>query len=142
MTDQLDGQMTFLDLVLPSSKTLQEHSAAIKEKTFKQSSKHSATLKTPVFLFLNLRKGNGNMLGASWETVSALPGASMTLNFGECPSEEKGCSLLQTLDLNAPEKYCLSKRACSGIMRRAEERGKELPDMLKEAMMEVICSDG
>ena len=66
----------------------------------------------------------------------------MTLNFGECPSGERGSTLSQILDLNAPEKYSLSPRACSGILRRAEKRGKALPDMLRDALMEVVGSDG
>ena len=87
-------------------------------------------------------RGGGSLLGASWETVSVLPGVSMTLNFGESPSEERGSTLSQILDLNAPEKYSLSQKACAGILRRAEKRGKTLPDMLKDALMEVVGSDG
>ncbi len=34
-----------------------------------------------------------------------------------------------------PAKYSLSPKACSGILRRAERRGKELPPMLKEALL-------
>lgn len=33
-----------------------------------------------------------------------------------------------------PEKYYLSKTACEGILRRASERGKELPEKLKRAL--------
>lgn len=35
-------------------------------------------------------------------------------------------------------KYLLSKRACEGIVRRAEKRGKELPPVLKDALKEQI----
>ena len=35
-------------------------------------------------------------------------------------------------------KYLLSKRACEGIVRRAEKRGKELPVVLKDALNEQI----
>ena len=87
-------------------------------------------------------RGGGSLLGASWETVSALPGACMTLNFGVCPSDVKESTLSQILDLNAPEKYCLSPRACAGILKRAEKRGKVLPDMLLDALTEVVRSDG
>jgi hypothetical protein len=34
-----------------------------------------------------------------------------------------------------PEKYSLSPKACSGILRRAERRGKALPPMLKAALL-------
>ena len=91
---------------------------------------------------IELPRGGGNLLGASWETVSALPGESMTLNFGESPNGVRESTLSQILDLNAPDKYSLSQRACSGILRRAEKRGKVLPDMLKDALMEVVGSDG
>ena len=51
-------------------------------------------------------------------------------------------SLSEVLQMNAPEKYSLSAKACRGILRRAEKRGKVLPDMLKEALMEVVRSSG
>ena len=66
----------------------------------------------------------------------------MTLNFGESPSDARGSTLSQILDLNAPDKYSLSAKACAGILRRAEKRGKTLPDMLRDALMEVVGSDG
>ena len=66
----------------------------------------------------------------------------MTLNFGESPNGVRESTLSQILDLNAPDKYSLSQRACSGILRRAEKRGKVLPNMLKDALMEVVGSDG
>lgn len=87
-------------------------------------------------------RGGGNLLGAYWETAGALPGKSMTLSIGAFPSDARESTLSQILDLNAPEKYCLSPTACAGILRRAERRGKELPDMLREALMEVIGRAG
>jgi hypothetical protein len=42
---------------------------------------------------------------------------------------------LETGDV--PRRYCLSAKACAGILRRAEKRGKELPDALKAALMAV-----
>ena len=142
MTETLDGQMSFLDLVSPYGKTSPEPSAATKDRTSKPSSKRSAKPQEPTFLYLNLRGGAGLIREPLWETVSALPGVSMTLNFGESPSVVRESTLSQILDLNAPEKYCLSAKACVGILRRAEKRGKQLPDMLRDALMEVIGSDG
>lgn len=37
--------------------------------------------------------------------------------------------------------YCLSAKACSGILRRAEKRGKELPPMLRTAL-EAVAHGG
>ena len=87
-------------------------------------------------------RGGGNLLGASWEQDTALPGVSTMLNFGESPSVERESTLSQILDLNVPAKYSLSQKACSGILRRAEQRGKTLPNMLRDALMEAVGSGG
>jgi len=62
----------------------------------------------------------------------------MTLNFGEYPSDARESTLSQTLEVNVPEKYFLSARACNGILTRAKRRGKELPEMFMEALEEVV----
>ena len=41
-----------------------------------------------------------------------------------------------------PERYYLSSTACLGILRRANRRGKELPKMLKAALVQMIRRDG
>ena len=51
------------------------------------------------------------------------------------PSRTSLSDILETG--RVPEKYFLSQRACSGILRRAEKRGKALPDALKEALESV-----
>ena len=61
-------------------------------------------------------------------------GGSLTLSFGEYPSEENVSTLSQILQAGVPEKYYLSQKACLGILRRASERGKELPALLKTAL--------
>ena len=48
-------------------------------------------------------------------------------------------TLSQILEVNAPEKYSLSRKACAGILRRAFRRGKRLPYMLLEALAEVMA---
>ena len=137
----MEHQISIQDLLC--GRTFPEHSAVTEEQTSKPSCKPSVmSAKKDSFLFLNLKGDGGNLLGASWEMVSALPGECMTLNFGEYPSEERESTLSQILDLNAPDKYSLSQKACAGILRRAEKRGKTLPDMLRDALMEVIGSDG
>ena len=54
------------------------------------------------------------------------------------PSVVRESTLSQILEDNAPEKYFLSARACEGILRRAEKRGKKLPLMLWEALVETV----
>ena len=137
----MQQQMSFLDSQF--GRTSQEPSAATEAKISEPSSKRSAPSARKTLMVLDLRPGmGGNLLGAYWEMDTVLPGKSMTLNTGECPSAVRESTLSQILNLNAPEKYSLSPTACAGIIRRAEKRGKELPFMLKEALMEVIGRAG
>jgi DNA (cytosine-5)-methyltransferase 1 len=50
------------------------------------------------------------------------------------PNDVKESSLSQILQAQVPRRYYLSKTACLGILRRARERGKELPPQLKRAL--------
>lgn len=88
--------------------------------------------KTKPFLFLDMR--DGQQQDISWQKTSPLPGESLTLNTGEYPREENASTLSQILIPNAPERYCLSPRACRGILLRASARGKELPPLLRAAL--------
>ena len=48
------------------------------------------------------------------------------------------CSLSDILETGAvPQRYFLSAKACAGILRRAEKRGKELPIALRSALIAV-----
>ena len=67
----------------------------------------------------------------------ALPGGCLTLNISEFPSDAVACSLSEVLETDVPQKYYLSARACQGILRRAEKRGKKLPQQLYEALATV-----
>lgn len=57
------------------------------------------------------------------------------LNTGASPNDVVVSSLSQILEGSPHRKYYLSPKACLGILRRAWERGKELPLQLKEALM-------
>jgi site-specific DNA-cytosine methylase len=45
--------------------------------------------------------------------------------------------LSQVLEATAPPRFSLSAKAASGILRRAERRGKTLPEALKTALTMV-----
>ncbi len=83
--------------------------------------------------FLDLRGGDsvGNEPGQSSETDGVWLGDSWTVNISEWPSVESVSLLSSTLEVNAPERYYLSARACQGILTRASRRGKKLPDLLQ-----------
>ena len=133
----MQQQMNFLDSLC--GKMSPEPSVQTVGRTSSPSSKRSVPSARKTLMCLDLRPGmGGNLLGAYWEMDTVLPGRSMTLNTGECPNDARESTLSQILQLNAPEKYSLSPKACAGIIRRADKRGKELPLMLMEALMEVI----
>lgn len=70
-------------------------------------------------------------------------GAFATLNTSDWPNDAAVCSLSQILETGPiPRRFYLSAKACAGILRRAEKRGKELPEMLRLALEEVARSGG
>lgn len=84
------------------------------------------------------RGADGAKPEQSPETDGLWHGDSLTLNIGESPKEESVSLLSQISEVNVPQKYYLSARACQGILTRASKRGKPLPDILKQALMDVI----
>ena len=62
-------------------------------------------------------------------------------NTGEFPSAAVESTLSSILEVNAPTKYYLSAKACKGILRRAERRGKQLPEMLRIALEQQIVRE-
>ena len=89
--------------------------------------------------FLDLRGGaDGAKPEQSPETDGLWLGDSLTLNIVESPNAERESLLSWILEVNAPEKYYLSARACQGILTRASRRGKKLPDLLQTALLEMI----
>lgn len=135
---QLPGQMSIFDLDMPCGKMFPEHSVATKEKILGSSSKNSAKSQTKQPMFLNLKRGNGTLVGASWGMGIPSRGECLMRDFGESPSEEEGSGLSQILEANVPLKYYLSAKACEGVLRRAERSGKELPEILKTALKQQI----
>lgn len=79
---------------------------------------------------------------AGWSNSGmASRGGCLTLNTSEFPNAAAVCSLSEVLETDAPRKYYLSPKACRGILRRAEKRGKELPPLLSDALKQV-ATDG
>ena len=64
-------------------------------------------------------------------------GGFSTASTLESPNDAVVCSLSAILEDNPATKYSLSPKACRGILRRAEKRGKDLPPMLEEALRQV-----
>jgi len=78
-----------------------------------------------------------------WQTSGIVsPGACLMLSTSEYPSEgRESSSLADVLQAEAQEKYYLSQKACDGILRRANRRGKTLPPALQEALVNQASQD-
>ena len=131
-------QLSMFDLVLWCGKMSPEPSPAErpKEKISVSSWRKSFELKAIPLLSLDLTPGHGNLLGESyWELISPWRGESSTLNTGPAPRKGGAVSTLSAILQDDPHpKYYLTRKACRGILRRASERGKELPPKLKRAL--------
>ena len=75
-----------------------------------------------------------------WPTqgIATLSGEYWTRNSLEWPNDVAVCSLSQVLEPHASERYSLSPKAASGILRRSSRRGKTLPPLL-EAALEAVA---
>lgn len=145
MTERTDGQVTWSDLGIWSGKTCPEHSAATKGETSRQSSKRSSASQSRKPPILKCLKKAGQLGGATtmkWEDDGAWLGECMTRNTGESPNAAVESRLSQILEVTPQEKYSLSAKACQGILRRAERRGKDLPDLLKTVLLMQSGSGG
>ena len=134
MTNETVEQLSMCDPDLWCGKTSPEHSAPQKAKTSDVSSKRPRGSSKKMPLFLDLRTENGRPPDVSWATDGASLGVYSTHSFGESPSVAAESRLSQILEGTPHPKYYLSAKACQGILRRAQHRGKELPEMLKEAL--------
>jgi hypothetical protein len=66
----------------------------------------------------------------------------LTLNTLECHKDAGVCSLSGILETTGvPQRFYLSAKACAGILRRAEKRGKKMPAMLEGALRSVAVMD-
>ena len=147
-TKKEDGQLSLFGQDGCAGRTCPERSAQgpPKGRISGSSWRRSSELKTVPLMSLDLTPGHGNLLGESyWELLSPWLGGSSTLNTGPAPlKEEDVYSLSQILQADPPRKYYLSRTACLGILRRARERGKDLPpqlDLALKAQAGLACPD-
>ena len=68
-------------------------------------------------------------------------GGRLMLNTSESPNVVVESSLSQVLEKTSiPARYFLSSAACLGILKRASKRGKQLPESLKQALINQVRS--
>ncbi len=121
-----------------SGKTSLGPSALTKERILGSSWKNCAGSKSLTPIFLDRRRESKRVPGPpserSWEIGIVSPGEPWTPNIGESPSVAVVSSLSSILEEDVPEKYSLSEKACLGILRRSEEKGKPLDPLLKAVL--------
>ena len=87
------------------------------------------------YFHLDLVSGSVDLFGQRhWELRSPWRKGKLPLNTGAAPRRPIRVPLSGILEANPAQKYYLSKTACIGILRRAFERGKELPKKLERAL--------
>lgn len=144
MNEVLDGQVNLFDQDTWCGRTCPVPCQATEETTLRQSSKKSSksqNRKRPIFKCLNMDGLHGGAT-ATWEDDGAWLIESTMRNGGECPNAAVESRLSPILEEAPPTKYYLSRAACQGILRRAERRGKDLPEQLKQALLIQSASGG
>lgn len=72
----------------------------------------------------------GFIMGDGWSVAWRV----LDAQFWGVPQRRRRIALVADFGGESAPKYYLSERACKGVLRRAEKRGKELPPILKEAL--------
>ena len=89
--------------------------------------------------FLNVEEGLRSLL-TSTDTMHLALFLERT-NPTEAPCEEIPSHLSEILEEHPDPKYTLSAKACLGILTRASRRGKKLPPMLEEALIQNVVEE-
>ena len=122
----MNGQMTMLGL-----DTAERGGAPPKRRPGKPDSE----LVSIPYFHLDLLSSPVDLFGQRhWELRSPWREGKRPLNTGAAPRRPIRVSLSGILEAYPSLKYYLSKTACLGILRRAFERGKELPKILARAL--------
>ena len=133
-------QMSIFDQDLWCGKTSPELSAQTEEKISERCCTKRSKLPAitpPLFLCLET-SGQKADASLTWTENGALLGEFSMRSFGEYPNVVAESRLSQILEDNPHPKYSLSAKACQGILRRAERRGKELQPILKNALEQQV----
>ena len=122
----LNGQLTMLD-----TEAFEKANEPQKRRPQKQDSE----LVSIPYFYLDLKSKHVDLFGQRhWELRSPYRHNKRPLNTGVAPRKPIRASLSSILEAYPALKYYLSETACIGILRRAFERGKELPKKLARAL--------
>lgn len=90
----------------------------------------------------SLQGGGGRTLVVCMDPKEQSRGGYLTPNISAWPNAAAVFSLWQVLEKDSiPQRYFLSAKACAGILRRAETRGKALPEQLRVALRSAVARE-
>lgn len=134
-----ENQISLFDLGLCCGRMSSEPSAQTTARTFAPSLKKPQESPIPTPQFLDCRPGSHGLTAEPlWDLTGLSLGAYTMRSFGESPNDAVESRLSLILEDNPPPRYYLSARACQGILNRAGKRGKELPPILRDALMQQV----
>ena len=95
-------------------------------------------------MFLSLKTDGRTQESVSQKMGIGLSnGVCLTLNTLESPNDAVESSLYSMLEHGGgTRRYCLSPKACQGILRRAEEHSKVLPPLLEKTLQKMAALNG
>ena len=117
------------------SRMSQDYSQVTMDGTLLSCSENSqGSLNQLLPMCLSLKKGGQNQ-AFYWSVAGGtLLTELMMRNTGESPNEEKESHLLQILEDKPHGKYFLSPVAAKGILKRAKNHGRKLPQKLETVL--------
>ena len=171
MTEALVGQVSLFDLGIWSGRMSPALTAVTEARISPPCWKKLYASQSQPFLFLDCRtsrsgqkpEGSSGTDGAShggrttpntgefhsadgvsawWSILTDTPQGISSLIVSEEPNVLVHTKLSQILEETPDPKYNLTPKACAGILRRAERRGKKLPEALKTVLLMQSESGG
>ena len=133
ITDNLTNAVYFSDLLPKKCPTLNQHIAQVLEANGIPFAYLIETKDIWCRDFMPIQTAEDGFVSYVISTDTQHQKYYLTLNCGEKPRVTNPTKLSQILE-QADTRYNLSPKACAGILRRAERRGKELPKELKTAL--------
>ena len=131
------GHATDATADLPCGKTCPEHSAATRAATLQRWLTRYQVWTEPKSHPKDGARKAAQSVPKQWSS-----GPLSTRNGSEWRSGAVACSLSSILETGPVDpRYFLSPKACAGILRRAEKRGKELPEPLRLALLAVATQE-
>ena len=132
-------QISLSDLGIWCGRMSLEHSQAENqaEKILESSLRkpQESSIVTP--LFLDCRTDRVGLIPEPlWETTGLSLGEFTMHSFGELPSVAVESHLWQILEDKPHPKYNLSEKACLGVLNRSKKKGRELPPILEEVLIQ------